>query len=483
MKVYALLKRWYEDFRKPRTTIFIILVLLVLFVIGLLIPQKRLFMSAAQYNQWKLHNPTLSVAIESLKLNDMYVAPVTLFFLGLFFLNLFVVLVYRVPNILRRSYLLDKFSGLSNPEHIKKDESVRKILIECRDVGSADELMIRTVNFFQKRLWSVFRDDFHSAFITVKNRFSPLGFLLFHVSFLFCLIGGLLVVYTRFSGNLTLTEGEEFYADMARFRVIKNDPILFKALPDFGIKIRKVSPSYEGNTATDLDIAMDLKYGDALLDVMARINEPVSRGPLSILPVSVGISPLFVLRGGGGQEITGGFFSLNVLKGDEDSFEFQDMPYKIYVRFFPDFVEQNGQGSTRSLDIKNPVFKLTVEQAGKKIYENFVRPGESANFEGLELYCNEIRYWVDFLVVREYGNTLLFVGFFIGALGLIMRLVFYQKTVHVYIEYHNGVCTLFMTGRSEYYSQTFREEFERIYAALECQLAELNRQPQSERNL
>ncbi len=470
MKLTAFLQRSYKYFRKPKTTILLILVNLVLFVLGLLIPQKRFYPSPQEYEQWKLQNPVISAAIESLQLNEIYISPVTIVFLGLFFINLLAVVAHRIPSIMRRSYLLDRRKSLAGIEHLKEEESARKIAVDCGCRQEAAEATGRAALFFRKRFWTIFRAG-DSGFMAVRNRLSPIGFLLFHLSFLLCLIGGLLLVYTRFSGNLTLTEGEEFYADMTKFSIVRNDPVLFKALPNFGITVVKVTPRYDGSVGTDLNVLMRLKYETEVLDVRAKVNEPVNKGPISILPGNIGISPLFVLKKQeSGEEVGGGYFSLKVLKGEEDSFEFPGMPYKVYVNFFPDFAEEKGMGTTRSLEMKNPVFQLRVEQKGKTLYEGRLKPGEPAAFDGLEISCMEIRYWVDFLVVREYGKSLLFAGFLIGAVGLVMRLIFYQKTVRVYMEYHEAVCVFFVAGRSEYYPEMFQEELDSLCHELARQL-------------
>lgn len=79
------MKRFYQFFRRPKVTIFIIAVLLALFLVGLIIPQKVLFTSRAQFDQWNADHPALAGVINALRLNEVYVAPITVFFLALFF--------------------------------------------------------------------------------------------------------------------------------------------------------------------------------------------------------------------------------------------------------------------------------------------------------------------------------------------------------------------------------------------------------------
>lgn len=456
------LRRLYQFFRRPKATIFIITIVLVLFLIGLVVPQKGFYRSRAQFEQWNTDHPVLSFLISGLGLNEIYVAPITVFFLGLFFVNLLVVLIHRVPFVLRRSYIIDRRSTVAGMDRVKEDPQAFSIVVD--EVPSLKEAGIAktAASFFRRRFWFVMMSESGRSFVAVRNRFSPIGFIFFHISFIFCLVGGLLVMYTRFSGNLLLTEGEEFHSDIKQFRTIRNDPKIFHALPELGIKLLKVIPSYEGSVGTGLAVSMKVQYFSETVNAVTRVNEPFRKGAVSILPESTGISPLFILRKKGGEELQGGYFSLYVLKGQEDSFQLPDSPYVTYVQFYPDFAEEGGKPFTKSFEMRNPVFHLRIKEKGRVLYDGFRRVGEWAAFDGLELSCREIRHWADLLIVREYGTVPLFIGFFVGAIGLVMRLIFFQKTVRVHVEECGEVCTLYISGRSEYYQQMFREDLGRL---------------------
>lgn len=449
-------------------TVIIISVLLVLFLLGLLIPQKKYYPSQNDYSRWKASNPISSGLIEYLKLNEIYLAPVTVFSLGLFFLNLLVVVAHRVPTVLRRAYITGQAGALINVPRIKKDTSAGRIIAAYNTGGSGRDIGEKAAAFFRRKNWSVIVAGSSPSFIALKNRYSPLGFLLFHVSFLLCLAGGLLVMYTRFSGHLILGEGQEFHSDIRQFASINSDPKIFKALPDLGITLLKVFPGYEGSVGTDLSVEMRVKYFSETFESVAKINEPLKKGAISILPSNVGVSPLFILKEKGGKELDGGYIILNILKGDEDSFEFPGFPYRIYVSFYPDFYEQDGKPATKSLALNNPVLKLRIEDKGKVLYDAYRRLNEPLFFGEYQLVCSELRYWVDFLIIREYGTTLLFSGFLFGVAGLLMRLIFYQKTIKAHVEVgpDDGQCTLYISGNSEYYPEAFRDEMGRLSEAL-----------------
>lgn len=452
-------------------TIFIIVVLMFLFLLGLAIPQKALYRSNEQYEHWKSDHPVISGLIISLGLNNIYVAPVTVFFLCLFFVNLIVVLGHRVPVVLRRAYLLGRKEALAGVEKTEATSGARALEVDgCGADVSAKGLGTELSGMLKKRWWFVIGPNEAGALIAVKNRFSPLGFILFHLSFLLCLAGGLLVMYTRFSGNLVLTEGQEFYSDIRQFRLIKNYPKLFHSLPELGIILTRVIPHYERGAGTDLTVSAKIRYFSDVSDEVVRVNEPIKKGAVSILASDVGYSPLMLLRDRDGREIQSDYFSLKVDNGREDSLSFQRLPYKVFVRFYPDYAEVQGKAVTRSRDLRNPAMRMRIEKSGKVLFDGIRRQGQPAEFDSYSLTFGDVRYWVDFFVVREYGSSLLFIGFFCGIAGLIMRLVFFQKVLRVKVDVDSRHRRIYISGRSEYYQQTFKEEFDRLVADLEKDL-------------
>jgi len=191
-----------------------------------------------------------------------------------------------------------------------------------------------------------------------------------------------------------------------------------------------------------------------------RVNQPVERGALSILAQNIGVSPLMVLKDAAGSEIAGSFFSLNVLRGDEDSFSFPEVPYSFFVRFYPDFAEDKGEYISRSKALNNPVMHVIVKKGEQKVREGLLSIRQSMAFDGLSISFEDVRYWVEFYVVREYGSYTLSAGFLIGVVGLIMRLLFYQKSLRIFVEEQTGGARVYIDGKSEYYPYSFRDELD-----------------------
>jgi cytochrome c biogenesis protein ResB len=445
-----------------RLTAIVIALLIGMYVLGLLLPQKWMFEGKEQYNSW-INENIINRLLDMFGFTDIYLSPLTVFLLIVFFLNLIVVTAGRIPVILKRAYIIGR-PGFVGSETLKGKDEV--------SISIPEEDAIKKVSdYFIKRRWYIVKDVSNRNILAVRNRFSPLGFLLFHMSFFLCLVGALLIMYTRFSGNLVLTEGQSFKGDIRQFRSVSDDPKIFRKLPDLGLYLEKVRPYYEGDVPTELETLLQVRYEGKVMREEMKVNQPVRRGAYSIIVNDVGVSPLFDIRGPSGQHIDAAYVSLNVLHGAEDSFRFDTDPrYTFHVLFYPDYDVKDGAAMTRSIELRHPVMHLMVEKEGKKIYDGIVEKGEYADITPYSVGFNDIRYWTEFHISREYGKSILVSGFICALAGLIMRLVFYQKTIRMAVETRNGGSLLYMSGKSEYFPLAFAEEVGKIIKDLSYSL-------------
>jgi len=440
-------------FKSVKLTATVIALLIFIYFLGLVLPQKWMFETKDLYELWK-DSSILNWFIDFIGFTNIYMSPLTIVLLVLFFINLLVVTLNRVPVMLKRAYIMGEPPSFGLAE-LKRGKNAA--VIEPGLGRTALDKRLR--DFFKKKRWFFKEGSEHGTYIALKNRLSPLGFLFFHFSFFLCLIGALMITYTRFSGNLPLTEGQSFEGDIEQFRLITRQPKMLKRLPPLGILVERVQPVYEQDVPTELVVSLQVGYGDEIERKVLRINEPLHKGSMSIIVESIGVSPLFIVRGPSGEEVDAAYVSLNVLGGQEDTFQFdKDKRYSFIVKFFPDYIKEKGIGSTRSIEMKNPAIRLVVGKDNKVVYQGTIRPGENADTGELTISFNDIRYWVEFLIVREYGKIPLIAGFIIAGIGLIMRLVFYQKRLRISIDYEKDKPLLYLDGRSEYFKYSFEDE-------------------------
>jgi hypothetical protein len=414
------------------------------------------------YELWKSQS-VINQVLDFIGFTEIYLSPLTIVLLGFFFINLLVVTLNRVPVMLKRAYLTGGLPSFGASE-LKRGKSVAVIALETERTGIEEQVK----DFFKKKRWFFTEAREPDTYIAIRNRLSPIGFLLFHFSFILCLIGALMISYTRFSGKLPLTEGQSFQGDIQQFRVINRDPKILKRFPRLELNVEKVQPVYDREVPTELVVSLQVQYKDDVQKKVLRINEPLHSGAMSVIVESIGVSPLFVIRGPSGRQLDAAYVSLNVLGGQEDSFQFEtDKRYGFAVRFYPDFIRDKGAPATKSIEMKNPAMLLTASKEGKVVYQGIIKLGEYADLGVFSIGFQDVRYWVEFQIVREYGKIPLIAGFIFAGIGLIMRLVFYQKRLRIAVEYDKDKPVLYLDGRSEYFKFSFEDELGKLVRDLD----------------
>jgi len=433
-----------------RFTIVLICLLGVMFIIGLWVPQRRLLKTI--YLEWQRQSPDLVSVLDALGLTNIYASPITITLWALFFLNLALVLWQRMPLVRHRIALSD--AKILDPEGAAGYPFKARFPLPAGfDAGSLLPSM-------RKRRYTVLGDA--SGFYGVQNRYAPIAFVLFHISFYLILLGGLISVYTEFIGYVDLAQGEQFQGELARYN---QSPAI--KMPAFGtpptnkITVASIVPQVVHNTPTGITVKLVDERGETH-DV--GINTPYSTGPTSYVFKHLGMAPHFVFKDATGRELENTLVKLDVLTMRPDKFDIGG--YSYTATFYPDFVMDNGKRASRSMEFNNPHFFLVVEKNGRKVAEGLVPKNGSLEFEGNRLEMRELRYWVRFYVITQRGLPILYFGFAVACLAVIWRLIFYKREVLGAIrETEDGAC-LVVAGRSEYYKSLAEDEFTKLFSRI-----------------
>jgi cytochrome c biogenesis protein ResB len=165
-----------------------------------------------------------------------------------------------------------------------------------------------------------------------------------------------------------------------------------------------------------------------------------------------------------GKELDGAYVKLDVLRGKEDSFTM--MGYRIKALFYPDYYSEKGVEGSRSEEVKNPAFHLKIEKNGNLATEKSVRINEFAEFDNYRIAFVELPFWVNLLVVKEYGLEIIYAGFAIANIALIWRLIFFRREMVGSVRRSGNGYLLQLAGRSEFYRSLAEEEFEKDVARI-----------------
>lgn len=449
-----------------RFTILLICLLGVMFAIGLCVPQVRLVKDL--YLEWRQNSPNLVAFLDALGLTRIYTSPITITLWGGFFLNLTLVLWQRIPLIRKRisltpSKIVDPVTGGGFP--YRQSYALPS--------GLGDDQILATLG---KRGYTLVGDG--KGFYAVKNRYAPVAFALFHLSFFLVLLGGLISVYTQFAGYLDLGEGESFQGELNRYNAAPRPK-----LPEIGtppvadFTVQSIVPHVVKNTPTGIDVKIVDSENRSHL---AGINTPYVTGPTSFVFKHLGMAPLMVLKDPSGREVGSGYIKLDVLLGHRDQFSMGD--YVFTASFYPDYGVINGKPATLTQEFKNPVFNIVVQHkskagvAGKEVLATGLMPRNGVlSFDGgYRLEMQDQRYWVRFYVIKEHGLLPLYIGFALATCGVIWRMLFFRREIVGAVREQDGARSLLVAARSEYYKSLAEDEFNKLFAGVVGATADTN---------
>ncbi|HZV82919.1 MAG TPA: cytochrome c biogenesis protein ResB [Geobacteraceae bacterium] len=442
-----MLKKTIKYLSSLRFTILLICLLGLIFAIGLWIPQQSLLKTI--YLEWQKNSPDLVAFLDALGLTTIYTSPITLTLWLLFFLNLSLVLWQRLPVIKNRITLSEPKAGdpLTAGGYSFRNSYPLPLDVD----GDALIAMLR------RNRYTVRGDA--TGFYGVKNRLAPIAFMLFHLSFFLILLGGIISVYTEFIGYLDLAQGESFQGELNRYNESPSPKMpAIGSPPAASFTIKSIIPRVVHNTPTGISVLLADKKGQTH---EVDINRPYKTDHTSFVFKHLGVSPLFVVKDPAGKEIGGAYVKLDVLQRKPDRFAMGG--FNFTATFYPDYVLEKGKRATRTMEFNNPVFFITVEQAGKKIGEGLVPKNGTMEFAGYRLEMREMPFWVRFYVVKQRGISILYAGFAIATIGVIWRLLFYRREIIGAVRDQDGVRCLVVAGRSEYYKNLAEDEFAKLF--------------------
>ena len=425
-----------------RFTLFLISLLGVMLLLGLWIPQQSL-VSPEIYEQWRHNSPKLLGALETMGFTSIYASSTMLTLWAFFFLNLALVMWQRIPLVKKRIALPEGRPG--NPDTAPGYPFRASYQLPAGVDGPA------VIGLLTAKGFAVTGDD--QGFCGVKNRLSPIAFGLFHISFFFILLGGMISVYTKFAGVLDLSAGETFQGEVRRYKASPQLPKIGTP-PRVAFTVKSINPMLTNGMPTGLKVLMADSQGR---ECEADVNRPYKEDNSSFIVNTVGPSPLFVIQDKSGKEIDGAYMKLDVMGGKEDVFSLAG--YHFRVIFYPDYYIKEGKPASHSAEFKNPVFIITVEQQGKLITKGFVSKNDTLAFAEYQIALRELPYWVRFSVYKERGVSIIYVGFAIASLAVIWRFLFYRREVIGVVRKEDDVNILVVAGRSEFYKSLTEDEF------------------------
>ncbi len=296
--------------------------------------------------------------------------------------------------------------------------------------GPANWEMKTGLELNEQEIFKMFRDQGYRPRLLekgylwgVRRRWSALGTFVFHGAFGLLAAGFLLTFVGRREASVWVAVGEEFSGQPEQFLSQTAPRALSLDLPSVSFRLANIIPEYWRDELlfTNLEAHLILP-GERR--ATTRINRPLWWNWSTFVRLSgFGYAPRYELTDHTGRILDSAFVKLNVFPpGQRDFFKVAGYPHRFYVEVLPDYGLTEGEAITRSLNLVNPAVVLHVLRGKVDLGGATLLKEDSFELEGLRVRFPEIRYWGQFSMVRDPGAPIVFSGFLLGLMGLLLKL-------------------------------------------------------------
>lgn len=356
-----------------------------------------------------------------------------------FFINLLICEIKWLPVVFRRCRRpfppgladLGRFSGVARIEGAEGLERLKSNLSR---------------RFYKM---SEYNEGDKGMVYALRGIYSPLGNLLFHLSFFFLLSGIIAGILFRVDGQVFVVEGERFDGKQGSYENLSISPL--GEIPKVEFTLDSVTPEFWGSRMLFTDLVADITYGDGLKG-KSWLSKQLKIGGAGISMQGLGYAPHYILKDNSGRELHNGISRVNVfMPGSEDAFRIPGYPHKFLFSYFPDARIRGDKVSNLSMYRVDPIIGLTVYRGRLPVFSGWLKEGEEAEFDGMKISFPEVKYWGDFKILKNPGFLWIWIAFAMMITGLVWRFVFYRREVLIVED--GTACQVYC--RSEFFPRLF----------------------------
>jgi cytochrome c biogenesis protein len=355
-------------------------------------------------------------------------------------------------------------------------ETVQSLPISATFLVPADGTALLT-DFFKKKRLTLTKEIYGSEcrMYGTKRSFGRWGVLLFHLTFLVILSGALLSVLTRYAGIFDLAIGETFMESRERYTSVTAPPILFSGDKKFQLRLDAIDLSYwkPGSLKQNASaVSIFTEDGVPLGAHHLAINSPIRVDGVDIYQGSrTGfIAGLEAIDSVGTKALGRVKFFLPAHPEEPmiSRVQFPGTTLVLDLELFTHMV-----GTIKGLEElgaqhKNKVSLLKVTVAGAhRIFYGVLFGGASLEVEGVTLRFVSLTPFTSFFAARDYGVPVIFGGFALLILGLIITYFWVPEQYWAVLRQEENGERIVIGATTEKFKASFRERFETEMIALQ----------------
>jgi cytochrome c biogenesis protein ResB len=304
-----------------------------------------------------------------------------------------------------------------------------------------------------------------------KNRSGVMGTSFFHICIIFIIISSVYGSLSRMEGDMQLIEGQALSEEHGNYKFINEGPFFNENHKKFDISLVKFDPEYVDESGTPRGPAGKLAITENGRDMktdMVYLNNLMTYGDYTFLGNVNGMAPLLVLRNSDGSVYSGSYIPAKDLDGSGryvTYFEIGDTGLEGGLMVYMTVNLSSANLSVPKVE-KKPILFLKLFDNGTEIYDGTLRLGDTVRIydkhSGIErtLVFSGVKYWSNFYVVKDNGTWLVYAGF--GLLTLSLIILFFMIPKRLWVEVvneENRYTIVYIGGKADKFKSLYEEEY------------------------
>lgn len=470
--MHQLLQRAWAVLISKKLAVYLIISLTAATTMGTLVPQES-YLTQTDVDNWLAAFPTIAPLVRLLGLYHFYN---TWWYQAIAFIFGVNTLACTIEQI-RVQWRKNQPVQLPAARILQLNNSG-----EIMVTGAPGQILDRVKAFLDTERFRVYMGK--GSLHAVKNNWGRWGLPLFHVSLVIILFWAVLSLGFLSRGVIEITEGQTIQENHQAYRYLDEGRFFNEAHGNFLLTLQKLEVKYSSNgPPEDAEATMLFQTGNGIVQkqVLNKSQEGRFRG-FNIYLGKMGYAPLLIVKDSSGKWIAGNFYNVSAVKDESGEYyqqklEIPEAGMLVNVKLYPDIERKENYRDINAYSPVKPgmdiqvldtvsakgIDKTAAQTANNVAYEGTIKLGETVNLQNYSLEFPELRRYAELIVVRDPGVIVIFTGFWLAVVSLLVYYLFVPKEVWVTVEETGpGTCRLVVGGRSLRFKNLFAAEF-RVY--------------------
>lgn len=325
--------------------------------------------------------------------------------------------------------------------------------VERESSRNPEELRGDFLSMLGRKRWECDEYEDEGSIVLEAQKGSGTGFwgsVVFHLGLVICFLAAPATALTLFRGELVLPEGETVWLKEGLASHEGHD---VATLPDVAVTVTDLRGVFaEG--VFEYYFGGTLRIGDREYPI--SVNEPVYYRGYQLSLHEYGYTPRLVIRENGTPVFD---YLLNLRHSEKgDYFAFGQEGQRLFVILFPDFIREGNLLGSKSREPRNPWAVVRFYEGDVETAKGLIRLGGTEQVGPYTVEFPELRNWANFIVVKEWGVPVVWIGMLVGLPGLLVRFLSNERRLELRVMKAPGGSRVLLRGYSRYYPAFLERE-------------------------